>query len=994
MVKLQTLIILLLTLSGTAQPPLEKHYSRKQFSTYDGLVQSQINRIVQDSKGYLWICTKGGLSRFDGLRFQNFVDDQDGERINIQNIVEEEKGFIVNSDSKIWKFTYEEENPEIWSFEDIKIPGEYRFHAQVSIFHNEADNSYYIFNAQKDGADIEHFSHFRYDPDRKTIQPLPIANQPVILSFSNKHIRYWLSPDHIFSFRNGEFQSQPLPWKFDSYALSPTDTTIYGYQQSTKTIFRIDKDFRNSTPIFKNISIIRWEPTNFIINRSGQFIYLNENRQVCVISNSKPEIIISATNPRTLFCGRENNLWIGTEEGLFNMFQLGFEQYVFNITQSTDNVWSLVCAPDSTMWFGGFLTGVWTLDKKEHIRVYKSMEFNLPEPLRSEFNNIYMGGVRDKEGRIYIPSSSGLLNVDKKRLKYIRTTLGPLSVYDDTIHNQLIIGRINGLEIMEKGSWKIRSDIHCKHNIISTCINRDGKVIAGSFRKQFVLDGDSLKPYLSLKNLGVISMVKDFRGNIWKGTPVGLYLDDGKTETEILPGEIKGSISSVFIKKPWLMAATVKNMYLMNLDSFYRNSSASAFKFGVENGYIAMDGGQNGFCEDNEGKMWYTVTDKVLRFSPDSLARHFSNYLPIPHFASISYSKNSIDWLRVAQDDTSMLVCDHLYNSIRFTMYAISETRPDKIIYQYRLKGMSNEWSQPTRVTQQSFTNLRPGRYRIEIRSSLDGEHWSEFVNSREIRIKSAWWQKWWAYFIAILLFGSVIASLVFYSLKWRHKKMIRKITEQKRLNELRLQSVRSKNIPHFSGNALANIEHFIFNADLRRANKFLTKYSRLMNITLRDADKACRSIEEELEYVSLYLELEKMRFEDNLEYSIVVSSDVNQQKDLPNMLMQTWVENAIKHGIRHKEGIGRILVTIANNDSGGILVSVQDNGIGRTKAKELGTTGTGQGLKILAEQIAIYNLINAMKIVVNTCDLFSEEGMAEGTRFEMTIPFEYNFDF
>jgi LytS/YehU family sensor histidine kinase len=125
-----------------------------------------------------------------------------------------------------------------------------------------------------------------------------------------------------------------------------------------------------------------------------------------------------------------------------------------------------------------------------------------------------------------------------------------------------------------------------------------------------------------------------------------------------------------------------------------------------------------------------------------------------------------------------------------------------------------------------------------------------------------------------------------------------------------------------------------------------------------------------------------------------VVSSDVNQQKDLPNMLMQTWVENAIKHGIRHKEGIGRILVTIANNDSGGILVSVQDNGIGRTKAKELGTTGTGQGLKILAEQIAIYNLINAMKIVVNTCDLFSEEGMAEGTRFEMTIPFEYNFDF
>jgi hypothetical protein len=994
MVNLPTLIILLLTLSGIAQPRLEKHYSRKQFSTYDGLVQSQVNRIVQDSKGYLWICTKGGLSRFDGLRFQNFVDDQDGERINIINIMEEENGFIVCSDSKIWRFTYEEENPENWSFEDIKIPGGYRFHAQVSIFHNEADNSFYIFNAQNDGAEIEYFKHFRYDTERNIVQFLPIGNQPVMLSFSDKHNRYWLSPDHICFFKNGEFQNQPLPWKFDSYAISPRDTILYGYQKSTKTIFRIDKDFRTITPIYKNISIIRWEPTNLIITWSGEFVFLNEQRQVCVIRNSKPEIIISATNPRTLFCGIENNLWIGTEEGLFNLFQLSFEQYVFNITKSVDNVWSLACAPDSTMWFGGFLTGVWTLDKKDRIRIYKAPDFNLPEHLRSEFDNIYMGGARDKEGRLYIPSSSGLLNVDKNRLKYIGTTHGPLSVYDDTIHNQLIIGRINGLEILEKGSWKIKSNINCKHNLISTCTNRDGKVIAGSFRKQFIPEGDSLKPYPSLKNMGVISMTKDFRGNIWKGTPVGLYLDDGKTETEILPGEIKGSVSSVFIKKPWLLAATVKNMFLMNLDSFYIKGSASAIKFGVENGYIAMDGGQNGFCEDNEGMIWYTVTDKVLRFSPDSLARRFGNYLFKPHFASISYSKNSIEWLRAEDGDSSTLVCDQLYNSIRFTMYAGSETSPDKMIYQYRLKGMSNEWSQPTRVTQQSFTNLRPGRYRIEIRSSQDGEHWSEFVNSREIRIKSAWWQQWWAYFIAILLFGGIIAILVFISLKMRHKEMIRKITEQKRLNELRLQSVRSKNIPHFSGNALANIEHFIFNADLRRANKFLTKYSRLMNITLRDADKACRSIEEELEYVRLYLELEKMRFEDNLEYSIEVAEDVNQGKELPNMLMQTWVENAIKHGIRHKEGIGRIIVTISNKDSGGILVSVQDNGIGRKKAKELGTTGTGQGLKILAEQIAIYNLINAMKIVVNTSDLFSSEGTVEGTLFEMIIPFEYNFNF
>ena len=143
-----------------------------------------------------------------------------------------------------------------------------------------------------------------------------------------------------------------------------------------------------------------------------------------------------------------------------------------------------------------------------------------------------------------------------------------------------------------------------------------------------------------------------------------------------------------------------------------------------------------------------------------------------------------------------------------------------------------------------------------------------------------------------------------------------------------------------------------------------------------------------------LYLELEKMRFGDKLEYLIEVAEDVDQEKELPNMLMQTWVENAIKHGIRHKEGTGKILVTISNKDSKVISVCVEDNGVGRAKAKELGTTGTGQGLKILSEQIAIYNLINSLKVTINTFDLVNQEGLPEGTRFEMNIPINYSFDF
>ena len=995
--RLQALTILLCSFSCFAQPRLDKSYTRKHYTTYDGLVQSQINRIVQDSKGYLWICTKGGLSRFDGAGFHNFVDLSDGERINIQNIVETKNGFIANSVTKIWRFTYEEENPENWKFEDIKIPGEYLFYCQANYFLNESDSSLYIFNAIKDDSKPGQYLHFRYDLKTNSQKPLPLENKLILLSYADKTTRYYLSTDHIYLFRDGVFLDKRLPAQFDNYVLNPSDSSLYGYNKQAKTIFRFDNNFGSITPVLKDILLdltTQAEPNTFIINKTGRFIYIDKKRHVYILNNSQPEMITSISSARCLFTGREKNLWVGSEEGLFNLFQFDFKSYTFNITESIDNVWSLACAPDGTMWFGGYNNGVWSMNKNGKINIYSSKDFNIRTDDSTLFKLIYMGCIRDSEGRIYMPSSLGMLIIDRNSLKYKNTGSIPMSITDDAPHNRLILGKVTGFQIMEKGTWNNILDIHTSHNIVSTSINRDGKIIAGSFRKQFMLEEDSLKPFSSESNTGIISMAKDFRGNIWKGTPLGLYLDNGNTETQILDEIIQGSVMSVFIKHPWLLAATVKEMYIINIDSFYKANSAYAYKFNSSDGYFSMDGGQNGFCQDNEGKIWYTVTDKVLCFSPDSLVHHYNDYLPEPHFASVSFSKNAIDWLRYAPDDTAHFIWNHNFRSIRFSMQVIPEAKQKDILYQYRLLGMSDVWSQSSQITQQTFTNLHPGSYRIEIRSSPDGEHWSEPVTSHRLIIKSAWWQKWWSYMIEFLILVSIVARITTIITKKRQKQMIYKLTEQKRLNELQLQSVRSKNIPHFSGNVLANIEHFIFNADLQEANKFLTKYSRLINITLRDADKAGRPIVEELEYVKLYLDLEKMRFGDHLEYSIVIDPSVDQSKELPNMLMQTWVENAIKHGIRHKEGPGRILVTVASTGPDAISVNVEDNGIGRAKAKEYGTTGTGEGLRILSEQVAIYNQINVSKILLHTTDLFAEDGTAAGTCFEMIIPMIYSFDF
>ena len=555
------IILLFVSLSGSAQPRLDRYYVYKKFSTYDGLAQSQVNSIMQDSKGYLWVCTKGGLSRFDGKNFQNFVDTKDGERVNIKNMVETEFGFIVGSPKKFFKFTYQEDNPQNWKFEDIPIPKDYQNGMLVSYFYNIGDNCLYIFNLRKNGFAGNDFIHLKFDIVHKSFQLLPLCKSEIRFTYNNEGSRYCLTRDSIFVLRDGVFSKRALPTQFDHFAFNPTDTCLYAFQISSKTIFRLDRNFQFFKPVYKDISLTSLgitEPNYFIINKSGKFILINDKREVTLISNLGTENVSPVNFVRFLFISRENNLWVGTEEGIFNFFKLDFVQSIFNITKSLDNVWSMACAPNGVMWFGGYATGVWSLNNQGQIKEYNNKDFNFDPPFNQAIKYVYMGGIKDREGRIYIPSAAGILVIDKNKLSYRDTKSVPMSIYDDAVNNRLIVGKSQKLEIIEKGTLKTLKDIPCDKYVVSICINKEGKVLAGTFFKQFILEGDSLKPYPSGKNMGVISMAKDEHGNIWKGTLIGLYLDDGKTETEILPKTIVGSVVSVFIKKPWLMATTVK----------------------------------------------------------------------------------------------------------------------------------------------------------------------------------------------------------------------------------------------------------------------------------------------------------------------------------------------------------------------------------------------------------------------------------------------------
>ena len=257
------------------------------------------------------------------------------------------------------------------------------------------------------------------------------------------------------------------------------------------------------------------------------------------------------------------------------------------------------------------------------------------------------------------------------------------------------------------------------------------------------------------------------------------------------------------------------------------------------------------------------------------------------------------------------------------------------------------------------------------------------------------WWKRWWALSAAALLFFQLVWWIARKVEKRRGRKKMEALEREKKLKELQLATIRLRAIPHFHANVLSSIEYFILNHSSDEASHYLKLYSNFTNQTLLDIDRPARPLSEELDYVRSYLELEKLRFGDRLQYHISVAPDVNESVLLPTMLLHTYCENAVKHGIASKTGTGTVDIRVSRQlrqEADGILVSVQDDGVGRREAARSGGPSTKQGLRILQQQIELYNQANETPIQLQVEDLADADGHPGGTRFETWIPSKYNY--
>jgi hypothetical protein len=258
--------------------------------------------------------------------------------------------------------------------------------------------------------------------------------------------------------------------------------------------------------------------------------------------------------------------------------------------------------------------------------------------------------------------------------------------------------------------------------------------------------------------------------------------------------------------------------------------------------------------------------------------------------------------------------------------------------------------------------------------------------------------------FLVVAAFSLLIALLLWRSNRHRQKAyallqrqaenelQIQKLESEKtkselqhQASELEMQALRAQMNPHFIFNCLSSINRFILKTETEAASNYLTKFSRLIRMVLNNSKKPFISLEDELEMLCLYLDMEKLRFKDSFDYSITFTNSIDDGNVfVPPLLLQPFAENAIWHGLMHKEGQGHLEIKLSM-DKKVLTCVITDNGVGRNKAAEFKRKSVekqkSMGLQITTERLALLNKDHDEQTFFNIEDITDNEGKSAGTR-------------
>jgi len=376
------------------------------------------------------------------------------------------------------------------------------------------------------------------------------------------------------------------------------------------------------------------------------------------------------------------------------------------------------------------------------------------------------------------------------------------------------------------------------------------------------------------------------------------------------------------------------------------------------------------------GNSVWAATSAGISVFPKNYAPH-SMQAPLINITAIINDNNE----RVFSDTVAI---SYKKNKLQVEIAGISFRSGQRMTYQYRMKELDSNWTTTT-GNRLEFSALPAGNYQFEVRAR---DRWG--INS-EIRkiyvvVPPPFWKTSLFIFCTYLLMALLVGGAVYLYFRVRYRKRDKHRQLTHRMADLEMMALRAQMNPHFIFNCLSCIQYYVLASDSINANLYLHKFSTLIRSILEHSNASTITLEEEIKMLGLYLELEKLRLGDRLQYSIHVAEKINPAKyDIPSIIIQPYVENAVQHGISRlidRQGTIRVDFQLENNL---LVCTIDDNGIGIAASiaakKEQDLSHRSMGTGISESRIHIINLVHKNKISLEVIDKNEvEEGGGQGT--------------
>ena len=376
----------------------------------------------------------------------------------------------------------------------------------------------------------------------------------------------------------------------------------------------------------------------------------------------------------------------------------------------------------------------------------------------------------------------------------------------------------------------------------------------------------------------------------------------------------------------------------------------------------------------------YIATDDGLTVIPEVLIELKTTILPIPYIRSVFANDQEKD-----QGDQGVIIRGRTKIAFSFGCINYSST---PVVYAYKLEGLDTAWTLSTSENV-VYQHVLSGNYQFKLKVRKLNSEWSEVIGC-SIQIKASFWRHpmFFAFLAIIALLGITMIIIRRKNIQMNHREL------DHHLVTLELKALQSMMNPHFIFNALGSIQNFLLQNKTGEAGIYLSQFARLIRQNMNALNEAMINLEEEVDRLKNYLDLERMRMGNKFDYRIEIDEGSDTDEVLiPSMIIQPFVENSIWHGIALLEEPGMIIITFRMHDEKSLSVIVEDNGIGIKRAQTYQTKDE-KHLKLGMEMTLKRIELLGRKYGVDTRVEISEAlpGHANpGTRVIMVVPISFS---